>query len=234
MTIKKPVLDYRKVRIQNIIKGEFEHLKLLLFWPVFGILFYFCERIYPVKEYYSVHCFIDDMIPFCEWFLIPYLFWFVYMVGMLLYGMLYDVDAYCKAMWYIIITYTSALIVYLVFPTCQDLRPLAFERDNILTRFMAWYYDFDTNTNVLPSMHVMGSLAVMEAALWVETIRSKWVKFAFVITAVLICISTVFVKQHSALDIFAALPICLIAHFLCRNIRKKSHETSSEKELAIK
>lgn len=161
-----------------------------------------------------MYCPLDDLIPFCEWFLIPYLFWFVYLVGMHLFALLYDVDAFKLMMKYIILTYSAAIIIYLIWPTCQQLRPASFERDNILTRFIAAFYQFDTNTNVCPSIHVIGSLAVMEAALWSKVIRSKGIKTAFVIVAILICISTVFMKQHSVLDILAALPICLTGHIL--------------------
>lgn len=31
---------------------------------------------------YRRHCALDDVIPFCEYFLIPYLFWFAFPVGM--------------------------------------------------------------------------------------------------------------------------------------------------------
>ena len=36
-----------------------------------------------------VHCRLDDLIPFCEWFLIPYVFWYFLIVFTLLYLMLY-------------------------------------------------------------------------------------------------------------------------------------------------
>jgi len=127
----------------------------------------------------------------------------------------YDIDAFKRMMKYIIITYSAAIIIYLIFPTCQELRPAEFERDNILIRVITGFYQFDTNTNVCPSIHVLGSIAVMEAALWSKQINSKGIKAAFVIMAVLICLSTVFMKQHSIIDLFAALPICYIAHFLC-------------------
>ncbi len=216
-----PVIDYRKLRLNNLSTDEFEHLKLLLFWPVFGLLFCFVERFYQVSYYYPMYCSFDDLIPFCEWFLIPYMFWFVFLVGMHLYTLLYDVDTFRRMMKYIIITYSAAMLTYFIFPTCQELRPVEFERDNILTRFIAEFYKFDTNTNVCPSIHVIGSLAVMEAALYSKQIKSKKIKSAFVITAVLICISTVFMKQHSVIDIFAALPICLAAHFICYGKEKK-------------
>lgn len=209
-----PLVDYRKLRWSNINSEQYKHLKLLLYWPVYGLLFLFVERFYQVDFYYPMYCPLDDLIPFCEWFLIPYLFWFVYLVGMHLFALLYDVDAFKLMMKYIILTYSAAIIIYLIWPTCQQLRPASFERDNILTRFIAAFYQFDTNTNVCPSIHVIGSLAVMEAALWSKVIRSKGIKTAFVIVAILICISTVFMKQHSVLDILAALPICLTGHIL--------------------
>lgn len=208
------MVDYRKLRWSNINSEQYKHLKLLLYWPVYDLLFLFVERFYQVDFYYPMYCPLDDLIPFCEWFLIPYLFWFVYLVCMHLFALLYDVDAFKLMMKYIILTYSAAIIIYLIWPTCQQLRPASFERDNILTRFIAAFYQFDTNTNVCPSIHVIGSLAVMEAALWSKVIRSKGIKTAFVIVAILICISTVFMKQHSVLDILAALPICLTGHIL--------------------
>lgn len=142
--------DFRRFRFSKLNTDEFRHLKLLIFWPIFGLFFTFVERFYNVGHYYSMHCPLDDMIPFCEWFLIPYLFWFVYLIGTIVYTFFFDVTAFKRMMYFIIITYTITMLIYLVFPTCQDLRPTQFARDNILTRFVAWFYNFDTNTNVCP------------------------------------------------------------------------------------
>lgn len=213
MTIAMPAVDYRNLRLNNMNTDTYSHLKLLLYWPLYGLLFLFVERFYQVEHYTVMHCALDDLIPFCEWFLIPYLYWFVYLVGMHLYTLLYDVDSFKRMMKYIMLTYTVAIVTYLIWPTCQELRPETFERDNFLTRFIAGFYQFDTNTNVCPSIHVIGSLAVMEAGLWCKRL-SKPCKACFVITAILICLSTAFMKQHSVLDILAALPICILGHFL--------------------
>ena len=227
--MKKPVVDYRRLRFHNLNSEEFRHVKLLVFWPMFGLLFLFVERFYPVKSYYVMHCGLDDRIPFFEWFLIPYLFWFVYLIGMHLYTLLYDVEAFRHLMKYIMVTYSATIIIYLIFPTCQELRPVAFERENILTDFIRGFYVFDTNTNVCPSIHVIGSLAVMETALHAKSISSKKWKVAFVITAVLICISTVFMKQHSVLDIVAAVPICMFAHGICFGKRKERSSKNGDR-----
>ena len=212
--IPSPVVDYRKLRLQNLGSDTYRHLLLLIFWPVFGILFAYVERYYPVEYYTPMHSVLDDYIPFCEWFVLPYLFWFVYLAGMLLYTVIYDIDAYKKMMWFIIITYSITLIIYLIWPTCQELRPSAFERDNIFTRIMDSYYQFDTNTNVCPSLHVIGAVVVQFTFLHLQGKKHIGWHIAFIITTILICLSTVFLKQHSIVDLFAAVPVCALGYVL--------------------
>jgi len=199
-------IDYRDMRLADLKKaGRYSYLKLLLFWPVFGILFSLAERVWTNRTYVFIHCMLDDLIPFNEWFLFAYLFWFVYMVGMLAYGLLYDPDTFRRYMRFIILTFSVSMLVYFVYPSAQDLRPQQFLRENLLTRFMAGFYRFDTNTNVMPSLHVVGSMAVLFAA-WNSKLFGKirW-RILFLILTVLICLSTVFLKQHSVIDVAAAL-----------------------------
>ena len=70
----KPEVNYREFRIHKLNTPEFSHVRLLLYWPIFGLLFLFLERLQPQRNYYPVYCGLDDIIPFCEWALIPYLF----------------------------------------------------------------------------------------------------------------------------------------------------------------
>ena len=160
MSFRKPIIDYRSFRFSKLGTDEFRHLKLLLYWPVFLLFFLFVERLSPVDYYHSVSCALDSHIPFCEFFLIPYLFWFLYLIGMHLYTLLYDIEAFRKLMRFVMISYSITMIIYLLFPTCQELRPEVFERDNPFTRFLFYFYQFDTDTNVCPSLHVIGSIAV--------------------------------------------------------------------------
>ena len=228
--MQPPVVDYLKLRPGNLLSEQFRHLLYLLYWPVFGALFYFVEHLYDVPGYYPMYSPLDDLIPFCELFVIPYLFWFVYLVFQHVYGALYDIPNFKWLMRYIIITYSGALIVYFIFPNCQLLRPAEFARDNFLTRFMAGFYDFDTNTNVFPSIHVMGSLAVMSAGLQAKPFQKTGWRIFYIVWAVLICASTVFLKQHSILDFFGALPICLLAEWYCHYKHRKDAEKMKQKE----
>ena len=129
MQRKSFAVDYRQFRLSKLNDESFRHLKLLLFWPIYGFFFYFVEKLYMPARYYPMHCALDDMIPFCELFMIPYLAWFLCIVGMLLYTMLYDIGAFKRFMYFIILTYSVTIVIYLIFPTCQQLRPAAFPRD---------------------------------------------------------------------------------------------------------
>lgn len=208
------IVDYRKFRFHKLNTPAFGHLRYLAYWVIFGLFFLIVERLWIRESYFPVYCSLDDKIPFCEYFLIPYLFWFVFLIGIHIYTLLFDVDSFKKLMRFIIITYSAAMLIYIVFPNCQELRPVIFERDNIFTHFIKGFYQFDTNTNVCPSIHVIGSVAVMLCA-WHSKHFSKtgW-RIVFGVIALLISVSTVFLKQHSVLDIVAAVPICFIAYWI--------------------
>lgn len=206
------MVDYRRLRLSNLTSPEFSHVLLLLFWPLFGIAFSTLELLRPLEACHPVWCPLDDLIPFNEWFLLPYLFWFVFLVGMNLYLLLFDPKAFRRFMYFIIGTYSATILFYILYPTCQNLRPESFARDNFLTRFMAAFYAFDTNTNVCPSMHVIGSFAVAFAAWDTERFRTLFWKTAFFAMAMLISVATLFVKQHSAVDVISAFGVCAVGY----------------------
>lgn len=208
------MVDYRRLRPNNLTSPEFRHLLLLLFWVVFGIFFGSAERLIPRAVWHPVWCPLDDKIPFCEWFFIPYMFWFVFLVGMHLYLLLFDIPAFRRFLYFIMITYSVTMFIYLVYPTCQELRPTEFPRDNFLTRFAASFYRFDTNTNVCPSLHCVGSMAVAFAAWDTERFKKPGWRIAFLGVALLISVSTVFVKQHSIIDVLLAWLLCGAAYVI--------------------
>lgn len=205
---------YRDIRLNNLTSPQFRHVWLLLFWVVFGIAFALVE-LWESRNWTVVYWpGVDDAIPFCEWFLIPYMFWFVFLVGMVAFTFLFDMAAFRKMMYFIMITYTVTLVVYLVWPTAQELRPdiASLGRDNLLTRFMANFYEFDTNTNVCPSIHVLGSIAVLFGSWHCKYFKSVPWQIFFWVWTVLICISTVFLKQHSAVDVPPAILLSVLAY----------------------
>lgn len=217
--------DYRQFRLSKLNDPAFSHLKLLLYWPIYGLVFLTLERFLHLN-YHTIYTPLDDLVPFCEYFLFAYLYWFVFLIGMHLYLLLFDTEGFRKFMWFIILTYTATCVIYLIYPSQQELRPETFGRDNPLTRFMAWFYTFDTNTNVCPSLHVIGSLAVLAAAWNTPRFATGPWRAAFTIQAVLISVSTVFLKQHSLLDIPPAVALSAAAYYLVY-IRPRRKKTAS-------
>ena len=211
--MKKPVVDYREFRLSRLNEPRFSHLKLLGGWIVYFILYFLTENLIPASKCHPIHCWLDDIIPFNELFLIPYCLWYLLIVGSLLYFMLYHIDSFKRLSIFIMITQAVAMAIYIIYPSRQDLRPEVFERQNILTRLMAFIYAFDTSTGVCPSLHVAYSIGI--ASVWAKYDgASRPFKVFIALLAALISISTTFVKQHSFVDVVAALPVCLLAEVL--------------------
>ena len=206
------MVDLSHFRLSKLNTPEYRHFILLLFWPLFGITFYAAEQLIPRDYYHPMYHPVDDLIPFQELFVIPYLFWFVFLIGANVYTALWEPKACVKMMKFTIFTYGTGLLIFALFPTCQQLRPEEFARHNLLTRFMAWFYTFDTNTNVCPSLHVVGSMAVAFGAWDTKRFRTTGWRIAFMGTALLISVATVFVKQHSVLDVIWAFVLCGAAY----------------------
>lgn len=211
--MKKPVVDYREFRLSRLNEPRFSHLKYLLGWLVYFALYFLTENLIPYERCHPVHCVLDDLIPFNEYFVIPYVLWFALVAGTLLWFLLYNIDGFKEVSTYIMITQAVAMAAYILWPTRQDLRPVEFVRDNFFTHLLAFIYTFDTPTGVCPSLHVAYSLGI--ASVWLREKQASTVWKVFVCFAVaVICAATTFVKQHSALDAAAALPMCALAEFL--------------------
>lgn len=219
--MKKPVVDYRKFRPNKLFTPEYRHLNWLFGWVWYFIMYLLTENLISQNKCYPVHSVIDDIIPFNEVFVIPYVFWYALIAISLVYFALYDVTSFVDLSKFILITQVVAMIIYIIFPTRQDLRP-AIETmpNNPLADLVKFLYTVDTNTGVCPSLHVAYSLGIM--SVWLKYKPAWWWwKIFVIISVILICLSTMFIKQHSAVDFFVALPVCLLAEIIVDLTRRK-------------
>lgn len=197
--------------IKTYIKTNKKVLPYFLFLPGYLLAFFLLETfISGDGSYWSSYIFLDDYIPFLEGFVIFYCLWYPFMIVPGLYLFFKDIPEFKRYIWYLICAFAICFAVYILVPNGQDLRPEVFERDNIFTYIIGLIYSADTNTNVFPSMHVAGALGAAEA--FFRTDGLKKYRAVSVITAVLICASTVFIKQHSLLDVFGGIAVWLISH----------------------
>lgn len=223
------MVNYKELSPSNITSPEFRHLLLLLYWPFYGLAFLTLERFLKLN-YTAVHCRLDDLIPFCEFFVVPYYLWFGFIAWIMLYTVLYDIPAFKKFHYFVIITYTVTCVIYILFPNKQELRPDEFARDNIFVDIAKGLYAFDTNTNVCPSLHVIGSMAALFTA-WHSKryCTARW-RAAFIVMTVIICAATLFLRQHSVIDVAAGLVISFAAEPIVWHKKRMSAAQTTEEQ----
>ena len=205
--------DYSGSSLRRLNEPRVAHAKLLGGWIGYFILYFITENLIPASRCHPIHCALDDLIPFNEAFLFFYVGWYVLVAGSLAYTFFYNVPAFRKLQTFIMITQAVAMLCYILWPSRQDLRPEVFPRENLLTALMGFIYSFDTSTGVCPSLHVAYSLGILSVGLKDEKMPALW-KVLLTLFVLGVCAAVCFVKQHSAVDVFAALPVCLLAEAL--------------------
>lgn len=185
-------------------------LQYALWLPVYLLSFALLEHL-PTPGYWATQLPLDSCIPFCEWFVIPYCLWYPLLVAVGLYLLLRDRDAFRRYMAFLALTFFISELVWLLIPNGQDLRPAVMPRDNLLTALVANLYRIDTNTNVFPSVHVVGSIGALFAVWDCPTLRQrKALCHLTLVLAALICVSTLFIKQHALLDVCGGLALSFL------------------------
>lgn len=156
--------------------------------------------------YHVIHFPLDDYIPFCEYFIIPYLLWFGYVGWGIGYFYLKDRSEYFRLCAMLFTGMTIFLIVSTIYPNGHYLRPTTFARDNIFVHIVKWLYASDTATNLFPSIHVYNSIAVNIAVWRSDAFKHKHaMRCGSAILMVSIILSTMFLKQHSVFDVVTGM-----------------------------
>lgn len=196
----------------QFIKINYRKFLLVLYMFLYFITFHFLEA--RQVPYFVISTKFDHMIPFCEYFVIPYDLWFFYMT----YGIVLTIFQKKGQHFYrmglmLFIGMNAFLIISFLFPNGQDLRPQVMPRDNAFTHMVLALYRTDTPTNVFPSIHVFNSIAITVALDHLPVIRRHFKARAMHwILMVLIIISTMFIKQHSIIDVFGAITLFLVLY----------------------
>ena len=181
-------------------------MKYLLWLPLYLLSFFILERL-PISGYWATQTPWDQAIPFCEWY--PLL------VAVGLFLLARNREGFRRYMVFLALTFFLSEVIWFLIPNGQDLRPLVMPRDNFLTRWVAGLYAIDTNTNVFPSVHVVGSIGAAWAVWDCRCLHPHRVlRWAVAVLAVLICLSTLFIKQHACLDVLSGLVLSLAVGLL--------------------
>lgn len=176
------------------------------------------------KHYHIIYSSLDKYIPFCEFFVIPYLLWFLYIAVGGLFFIFFNDDS--SEYWKLYLNLTFGMTLFLVisylYPNGLMIRPNSFPRDNFCTNLVKMLYQADTSTNVLPSIHVYNSLAIFFAVNDCKKLRKhKAIRISAGILSILIVLSTMFLKQHSILDVVLGIVISYSVYLIIYRTRFK-------------
>ena len=194
----------RKVDILFSFYKKYRHGLLISSYAVFYLLVFRVLEARPAHGFHIIHTVFDDFIPFCELFIVPYFLWFPYMFLAVFYFVFLNRDKreYYQLAFNLMMGMTAFIIISYVYPNSLQLRPTEFARDNIFVDDVKYLYSIDTPTNVLPSIHVFNSLAIHMAINSCDSLKKHpWIQRASLILTVLIVLSTMFLKQHSFVDV---------------------------------
>ena len=82
----------RSSALKNFIK-KYKHAWVFLYAFIYMPWFMYLEKhITAESEYHVIHSVLDDKIPFVEYFIVPYLLWFVFIAAVFLYFFFTDVE----------------------------------------------------------------------------------------------------------------------------------------------
>ena len=203
-----------KIRIK-----ESKHVLLFLLFILIEV-FYFLTQLRDVKHN-IIHLSLDDAIPFLPVFVIPYVVWYVYVPGGMLYNFFVDKNAFCKQILTVISGMAISIIIFCIYPTTVDFRPSA-EGDGFFLWVCRLLFSNDKPVNVLPSMHCFEAVIIHLTAFRNEKLRRNiTLRIGSIILSVLICLSTVFIKQHSVVDLVSGVALAYILYFLIYTLPEK-------------
>lgn len=198
----------------KLLLQKYKHAWVFLYVLIYFPWFFYLEKTITTN-YTVIQTSLDEKFPFIEYFIIPYLFWFVFMAITVLYFFFKDRTEFYRLFTFLAIGMTLFLIISTIWPNGQALRPTTFVRDNIFVHMVKQLYQTDTPTNVFPSIHVYNTLGCYIAIRHSAHLKKyRWIQISACITTTLIILSTIFLKQHSFVDALAAGLMAVVTFLL--------------------
>lgn len=191
---------------------KYQSLKYLIYFFIAYMIGFMILENQDFSHMIITDTWIDQYIPFNEYFVIPYVLWFIFMVLGFAYFVFIDQSGVKRTYFYLFLGMSLSLLIYALIPTGQNLRVQLYN-DNIFQCLVSFIYSVDSSTNVCPSIHVYNSVMMCVSLLKSRKIKQHtWLCFLIIVLAILICMSTVMIKQHAFMDIVWALVLAIVIY----------------------
>jgi len=192
--------------------SQYKHAWVFLYFIIY-LPWYFGIQYRSNVNFHDVYTSIDAMIPFISWFIIPYVYWFLFVAGTVAYFFFTNREDFYKCVAFLFIGMTICLICFTVYPTSFDHRPTVIEGNQLCQFLVNFIYSADKSQNVCPSIHVYNSIGCAIAIMKSHRFKGHRGMDAFaLISAIMITLSTMFVKQHSIVDAVAAGVLAIVLY----------------------
>jgi membrane-associated phospholipid phosphatase len=163
--------------------------------------------IYPLINSYRggeriIEVYIDKIIPFNKYFVIPYVSWYGYVILFMVLFCIINERAYYRLLISLSVGMIICYVTFYIFPTTVP-RPTIITKD-IFSRLVLSIYKNDNPYNCFPSVHVVNAMIV---SIYVnrEEKFNKTIKIISSSVAFLIVVSTMFIKQHVFVDVVSGI-----------------------------
>ncbi len=170
--------------------------------PLMSLIYLWIDQI-GFQSIHTMYTQFDRHIPFVKWFILPYMSWMPLIYIYLLFLCFKDRARYLHTMTAYFIGVMISNVIFIFYQTTVP-RP-EIDGTGILTYFVQFVYQHDQPYNCFPSIHALSSYLLFLSVVRSRTIKSAALKTVISVWTWLIIISTVFVKQHSILDVAAGI-----------------------------
>ncbi len=178
-----------------------KHLLLILVYPLVVFGFFFLKPFNTAPRFFMEWPGVDGAIPFLPFMIIPYFFWYAAVAFPFFWLGWRDGPGFIRYCWFIYGAMSSTYMLYLLFPNGQNLRPNLEGMTGWAVEAIRWLYSHDAPRNVNPSLHVIDTMAVWFALGRDRFLGRPWFQVVLALVCLAIIASTVFVKQHSLVDV---------------------------------
>ena len=179
---------------------------------------------------WHISCPLDDRIPFVKYAIVLYCSWFLWLlVGTLHLTMRESGETRWRVMAPMYAGMLGILLFYLLVPNGLDLRPDRIEGEDLCAVLVRLIEGADNPNNVCPSLHVYSTIFLDLGVQRSRNLKMPAWKPCARILDILICCSTMLLKQHSIVDVAAALGLAVVLDYAAGYFIERSRVT---KEIA--
>lgn len=196
-----------------LIKNTYKKYKHFLSLTIFLFLtLWFAYLKKTIIPEHIMYFYLDSQIPFLKEFVVAYYFWFAYMaIGFLYLGFVSKRDFYRMEL-FLSLGMTISFIIFILYPNAQFPRP-SVPGNDVFSWLVNFIYDHDGTNNVFPSIHVCNAIGVHISLINCYELKDKTLlKSLSFVVALSICASTVFIKQHSIIDVVGGVILATIIY----------------------